>query len=302
MILILRNSRLAKKITAVTLIAMSLTLTAAPMWADENVAPVSEVAKAANNLEADAHTLDQAAINQQGILYLPLLSTLEAMGAQVTKSPDKQEAKLKLTLSDGNSYQLYYNKNAQGKNTVATKNNVAGATLLVRNGVGYVPLSFIQSLTNRAVTVYDKTLRLVEKTPGTTTAVWNGTMEKYTIDPNEQIADGSAVIGTARTCLGVPYVWGGTTMAGFDCSGLTSYVFARNGIALPRTAAAQQAYAKPISMSELRAGDLVFWGAPAYHVGIYIGNGQYIHAPAPGQVVTVQSSAYYPFTSAGRVL
>ncbi|MBT2658920.1 C40 family peptidase [Bacillus sp. ISL-18] len=113
----------------------------------------------------------------------------------------------------------------------------------------------------------------------------------------------SAVIAYAKQFLGTPYVWGGTTPSGFDCSGFTSYVF-RNaaGINLPRVARDQQDVGTRISPSQVQPGDLVFRGNPAYHVGIYIGGGQYIHAPQTGDVVKI--AAYNPskFTSAARVL
>lgn len=115
-------------------------------------------------------------------------------------------------------------------------------------------------------------------------------------------ATAAAVISDAAQYIGVPYVWGGTTPAGFDCSGLVQYVFAANGISLPRTTYEQQAVVASVSLDELQPGDLVFWGESAYHVGIYIGDGQYIHAPAPGQSVCIQSYDAYPYTSAGRVL
>ena len=118
--------------------------------------------------------------------------------------------------------------------------------------------------------------------------------------PNNTI--GGQIVNTALQYIGVPYVWGGTTPAGFDCSGLVQYVFAQCGISLPRVSYDQQAVATPISVVALQPGDLVFWGESAYHVGIYIGDGMYIHAPAPGQNVKIQSYAEYPYTSAGRVL
>ena len=117
------------------------------------------------------------------------------------------------------------------------------------------------------------------------------------------ISDATArnIIATAMQYIGVPYVWGGTTPYGFDCSGLVQYVYAENGISISRTTYTQQAEATPVSFDDLQPGDLVFWGYSAYHVGIYIGNGQYIHAPAPGQSVCIQSYSAYPFTSAGRI-
>ncbi|MEH7096131.1 C40 family peptidase [Neobacillus vireti] len=121
--------------------------------------------------------------------------------------------------------------------------------------------------------------------------------------PPADSGSASAIIAYAKQFLGTPYVWGGTTPSGFDCSGFTSYVF-RNaaGINLPRVARDQQDVGIRISPSQVQPGDLVFRGNPAYHVGIYIGGGQYIHAPQTGDVVKI--AAYNPskFSSAARVL
>lgn len=106
---------------------------------------------------------------------------------------------------------------------------------------------------------------------------------------------GGSIAGNAAKYLGVPYVYGGTSPAGFDCSGLIYYAAKEAGISLPRTSQAQSTLGSYVSVSDLQAGDLVFWGGvgSAYHVGVYIGNGQYIHAPEPRQNVTVQSVAYF---------
>lgn len=110
----------------------------------------------------------------------------------------------------------------------------------------------------------------------------------------------SAVVSTAYQYLGVPYVWGGTSPSGFDCSGFTSYVYRQMGVSIPRTARQQQNFGTKVSLSALQPGDLVFWGSPAYHVGIYIGGGSYIHAPTTGDVVRV--ATLKGATSATRVL
>jgi cell wall-associated NlpC family hydrolase len=90
--------------------------------------------------------------------------------------------------------------------------------------------------------------------------------------------------------LGVPYVWGGASPSGFDCSGLVMYVYSKVGVSLPHYTVAQYNYANSVSVprSELEPGDLVFF-AGLGHVGIYVGNGQFIHAPHTGDVVRIDS-------------
>ena len=108
-----------------------------------------------------------------------------------------------------------------------------------------------------------------------------------------------SVVGYALSFQGVPYVYGGTSPSGFDCSGLVQYVFAAFGKQLPRTAGAQKAVCTPISESQLQPGDLVFWGTG--HVGIYIGGGNFVHAPTTGDHVKVTSMNYYHPDSYGRL-
>jgi cell wall-associated NlpC family hydrolase len=107
------------------------------------------------------------------------------------------------------------------------------------------------------------------------------------------------VVGIAMRYLGVPYVWGGSSPRGFDCSGLVSYVFAQIGVSLPHSSYAQFGMGSAVSISQLQAGDLVFFTG-ASHVGIYIGGGQFIHAPHTGDVVKISSlSGYYSSNFAG---
>ena len=123
------------------------------------------------------------------------------------------------------------------------------------------------------------------------------------LNTEEEVSDKAlAIILSAKQYLGVPYVWGGTTPNGFDCSGLMQWVFAQNGIGIPRVSQAQQASVKEIPISEVQPGDLVFWGRPAHHVALYIGDGYFIQAPQPGDVVKITHVSWYPFESAGRVL
>ena len=108
--------------------------------------------------------------------------------------------------------------------------------------------------------------------------------------------DASGVAGIALKYLGTPYVYGGTSPSGFDCSGFTQYVFRQVGISLPRTSGAQSRSGQYVSLSNIKSGDLLY--GPG-HVGIYIGNGQYVHAPVPGQSVRVQSISTFPSLSHG---
>ena len=108
-----------------------------------------------------------------------------------------------------------------------------------------------------------------------------------------------SVVGYALSFQGVPYVWGGESPVGFDCSGLVKYVFAAFGKNFAHSAAAQKAACTPISESQLQPGDLVFWGTS--HVGIYIGGGNFVHAPTTGDHVKVTSMNYYHPDSYGRV-
>jgi cell wall-associated NlpC family hydrolase len=92
----------------------------------------------------------------------------------------------------------------------------------------------------------------------------------------------------ARTQLGVPYVYGGASPGGFDCSGLVMWVYGRLGIALPHNAAALYSTGQPVALSQLRPGDLVFFHGLG-HVGIYIGHGRMIHAPQTGERVEIEA-------------
>ena len=97
-------------------------------------------------------------------------------------------------------------------------------------------------------------------------------------------------VALARKQLGVPYVWGGASPNGFDCSGLVSWVYGRLHVSLPHNAAAMYSIGRPVGGRALRPGDLVFFHGLG-HVGLYIGRGRMIHAPQSGRSVEIQPLA-----------
>ena len=114
---------------------------------------------------------------------------------------------------------------------------------------------------------------------------------------------GNNVVSYAESFIGVPYVYGGTTPSGFDCSGFVQYVYNHFGKSLPRTTTQQENYGTQIPVSQAQPGDLYFWGnkGSAYHVAICVGNGKYIAAPEPGQSVSIGSTQYFQPSFAVRL-
>lgn len=117
------------------------------------------------------------------------------------------------------------------------------------------------------------------------------------------------IVATAKKYIGVPYVWGGESPSGFDCSGFVQYVFKVHGISLNRTTETQYKHGSYVSKSNLKPGDLVFfqntYRAGISHVGIYVGNGQFIHASSSkGVTISNLSSSYYTshYYGARRIL
>lgn len=113
----------------------------------------------------------------------------------------------------------------------------------------------------------------------------------------------AGLMRTAAALKGRPYRYGATGPSAFDCSGYTRYVFAKNGISLPRTSSAQYSKARRISKASAKKGDLVFFGSGrgVYHVGVYAGNGKMWHSPRPGKSVRL-IKIWTSNWSAGRVV
>ncbi|MCE0659023.1 NlpC/P60 family protein, partial [Clostridioides difficile] len=111
------------------------------------------------------------------------------------------------------------------------------------------------------------------------------------------------VITEAKKHLGKPYKWGGNGPSNFDCSGLMVYCFKKVNVNLPRTSRQQATKGKKVEKNNLQAGDLVFFHNPISHVGLYIGNGEFIEAPTTGKNVRISKlSSRKDFNTARRVL
>jgi cell wall-associated NlpC family hydrolase len=126
-------------------------------------------------------------------------------------------------------------------------------------------------------------------------------------DTNEPSGPASQVVNLATGFIGTPYRWGGATPAGFDCSGLVYYTYRKAGFTVPRTSQEQYRAATPVPIGRAKPGDLVFFGrrGTITHVGIYIGDERFIHAPESGRAVTIAhlGNGYYRqrFAGAGRL-
>jgi len=144
------------------------------------------------------------------------------------------------------------------------------------------PKPVVAPVVHRTVAVSRSTTRTPISTVSTQTSA--PTQEA----PDVARASQSGAVGIAASLAGIYYVYGGTTTAGFDCSGFTQYAFGKVGISLPRTAEAQRQATTPVSNPQ--PGDLVFFGSPAHHVGIYAGNGMMWDSPQTGSSIGLHSA------------
>lgn len=110
----------------------------------------------------------------------------------------------------------------------------------------------------------------------------------------------SEVVAIAKRYLGAPYSWGASGPNSFDCSGFTMFVYSQVGVSLPHSSRAQIGSGQRVSRSDLQPGDLVFFGSPIHHVGIYVGGGAYIHAPSTGDVVKISALSRSDYAGACR--
>jgi peptidoglycan DL-endopeptidase CwlO len=148
--------------------------------------------------------------------------------------------------------------------------------------------------------------RAAAQTPPTATTPEQSAVAPSAPAPPAAVLGGSAAaqaaVRTALAQVGDPYVWAAAGPNAFDCSGLTQYAYASAGISLPHSSRMQATMGAPVSRSSLQPGDLLFFYSPISHVGMYIGNGQMVHASTSGSPVKVSSVDYMPnFNTARRI-
>ncbi|MCD5530267.1 LysM peptidoglycan-binding domain-containing protein [Lactobacillus delbrueckii subsp. lactis] len=212
-------------------------------------------------------------------------STNTALSTSTTASSQAPKAKKSTTTNTSSNSNTSTSANTQSQSTAS--NSSASTTTNTNTAASNANTT---SSTNTAAS----SSQAVSQAPTASTSTATTTAS----------ASASAITSYALTFLGVPYVWGGTTPSGFDCSGLVQYVYSHFGINLGRTTYTQQYAGTKISVASAQAGDLYFWGSygSAYHVAIALGGGQYVMAPAPGQNVMTGSVSSYTPSFAVRVL
>lgn len=183
----------------------------------------------------------------------------------------------------------------------ATAVKAASATADAKSTAA-VPAKITAPAVKKSAAASQKSATTVKKTSNTTSSNAKAASKSRTSVSRGGTASAagsraSAVIATAKSYMGVPYVWGGVTPSGFDCSGFTQYVLKQNGISIPRVTSDQFGAGASVSKSNLRVGDLVFFTTykpgPS-HVGFYMGGGKFIHASSSkGVTVSSLDSTYY---------
>lgn len=162
---------------------------------------------------------------------------------------------------------------------------------------------------SESTSVKSASSNLASRPSSTTSQVSRGSSSTPTkSESSSSNSKASAIITTAKKYIGVKYVWGGTTPSGFDCSGYTQYVFAQQGISLSRVSRDQYSRGTSVSFDNLKAGDLVFFSLDGDkvidHVGIFIGNGEFINASSSKGVTIYPMGSYWKskYIGAKRVL
>ena len=226
------------------------------------------------------------------LMFIGIITAAPATLAEDLVSPI-QEIGLTISQADNVAVASPDVQSTANSNTVNSNSNPISAATAASTPSPINPVNSAKS-TTRGIAVSTQTVGATPKTNPTTTIAPTG--------------KATNIINTAKQYIGVKYVLGGTTPQGFDCSGFVQYVFAQNGLSLPRTSSEQSTKGETVSLTTLLPGDLIFFSSAQNgvvgHVGIYLGSGQFINASSSKGVTIYSLSSYWTsrFIVAKRVI
>lgn len=312
-----KNRKLMSALTALSASAALLTTGTSALAASHKVVKNDSLWAISKKYGVSISSLQKANSLSGNTIYvgqtLKIPSSSKTTSFKSTTKTSSKTAAVKATATSSTTYKV-----AKGDTlwSIAKKYGVSVSALQKANNLSsstiYIgqSLKLASSLTSYTTNGVTKSATTSSTTKSTTTKSSTSTSKTAvsqaptSIKSSSTAASSANITAYALTFLGVPYVWGGTTPSGFDCSGYVQYVYSHFGINVGRTTYTQQYAGTKISVASAQAGDLYFWGSygSAYHVAIALGGGQYVMAPAPGQVVRTGNVSSYTPSFAVRVL
>lgn len=314
-----KNRKLMSALTALSASAALLTTGTSALAASYKVVKNDSLWAISKKYGVSISSLKKANSLSGNTIYvgqtLKIPSSSKTTSFKSTTKTSSKTAAVKATATSSTTYKVTKGDTLW---SIAKKYGVSVSALQKANNLSssliYIgqSLKLASSLTSYTTNGVTKSTTTSSTTKSTTTKTKSSTSTSKTavsqaptsIKRSSTTASSANITAYALTFLGVPYVWGGTTPSGFDCSGYVQYVYSHFGISVGRTTYTQQYAGTKISLASAQAGDLYFWGSygSAYHVAIALGGGQYVMAPAPGQVVKTGSVSSYTPSFAVRVL
>ena len=299
-----KNRKLMSALTALSASAALLTTGTSALAASHKVVKNDSLWAISKKYGVSVSSLKKANSLSGNTIYvgqtlkIPSSSKTAAVKATATSSTTYKVAK-------GDTLWSIAKKYGVSVSALQKANNLSSSLIYIGQS-----LKLASSLTSYTTNGVTKSTTTSSTTKSTTTKSSTSTSKTAVSQAPTRIKSSSTTASSANitayalTFLGVPYVWGGTTPSGFDCSGYVQYVYSHFGISVGRTTYTQQYAGTKISVASAQAGDLYFWGSygSAYHVAIALGGGQYVMAPAPGQVVKTGNVSSYTPSFAVRVL
>lgn len=312
-----KNRKLMSVLTALSASAALLTTGTSALAASYKVVKNDSLWAISKKYGVSISSLKKANSLSGNIIYvgqtLKIPSSSKTTSLKSTTKTSSKTAAVKAKATSSTTYKVVKGDTLWG---IAKKYGVSVSALQKANNLSSSTIYIGQSL-KLASSLTSYTTNGVTKSTTTSSTAKSTTTKSSTSTSNTAVsqaptsikrssttASSANITAYALTFLGVPYVWGGTTPSGFDCSGYVQYVYSHFGINVGRTTYTQQYAGTKISVASAQAGDLYFWGSygSAYHVAIALGGGQYVMAPAPGQVVKTGSVSSYMPSFAVRVL